>query len=275
MSSEARTLTPPRVGAAGRIRGRRRRRLYPVGLLLPLALIAVWEWAARAGYIPPWQLPAPSDVLYTVADLAATGELLVHAGTSLRRVALGFLIGGGLGVLLGMAVGLARTVEHLLNTTLQALKSVPSLGWVPLLILWFGIGETSKLTLIAIGSFFPVYVNFVAGLRGVERRLIEVGRVHQLSRLGILTRIQLPAAMPSFLTGLRTGLTQAWLFLVIAELMAASEGLGFLLTMGREVSRVDLLLGSLALLAILGKLTDALMHGIERRTLRWRDTVES
>lgn len=247
----------------------------PLGLALPVVGLLVWEWAVRAGYLPPWQVPAPSDIYYTVADLLATGELWLHIGASVRRVLLGFLIGGGLGLLVGLGVGLSKLVERLLNATLQAIKSVPSLGWVPLLILWFGIGETSKLTLIAIGSFFPVYVNAVAGLKGVERKLIEVGQVQRLSKGGILLRIMVPAAMPSFLTGLRVGLTQAWLFMVIAELMAASEGLGFLLAMGREVARPDLLLGSLVLLALLGKGSDTLVGWLERRALRWRDTKET
>lgn len=246
----------------------------PIGMLVPVTVLSLWEWASRAGHIPAWQLPAPTDICLTLVDLVLTGELAVHVLSSLRRVFLGFLIGGGLGVVLGMSVGLSRVVDRLFNTSLQALKSVPSLGWVPLLILWFGIGETPKLTLIAIGSFFPVYVSVVAGFRGVERSLIEVGRVHHLSPLAILARIQLPAALPSCLTGLRVGLTQAWLFMVIAELMAASEGLGFLLTMGREVARADLLLSSLMVLAVLGKLTDALMGQLERWVLRWRDTVE-
>lgn len=256
------------------LRGGRGRFFVPfVGLVLPALLIAVWEWAARAGLIPPWQLPAPSDVFWTVVDLHESGDLYVHVGASLRRVGLGFLIGGSLGVLFGLAVGLSKTIERLLNTMLQAIKSVPTLGWVPLLILWFGIGETSKLTLIAIGAFFPVYVNLSAGVQGVERTLIEVGKVHSLSKLAVLFRIMLPAATPSFITGLRVGLTQAWLFMVIAELMAASEGLGFLLTMGREVARPDLLLCSLVVLAILGKITDSLIGLFERKMLAWRDTV--
>lgn len=259
-----------------RAHGRRRRFALqlPLGLLIPTVGLVVWEWAAQAGYLPPWQVPAPSDIYYTLIDLFASGDLWVHMGASLRRVMLGFALGGGAGLLVGLSVGLSKVVERLLGTTLQAIKSVPSLGWVPLLILWFGIGEASKLTLIAIGAFFPVYVNVVAGLKGVERKLIEVGQVQGLSHLAILVRIMVPSAMPSLLTGLRVGLTQGWLFMVIAELMAASEGLGFLLSMGREVGRPDLLLGSLVLLALLGKVTDTAMAWIERRALKWRDTAE-
>lgn len=244
------------------------------GFALPAVLLFVWEWLSRAGVIPPWQLPAPSDVYYTLLELHASGDLFAHTATSVGRVLVGFAIGASLGGIIGIGVALSKSIERLVDTTLQAIKSVPTLGWVPLLILWFGIGESSKLTLIAIGSFFPVYVNVIAGVRGVDRALVEVGECHSLTRLGLITRIILPAASPSFLTGIRVGLTQAWLFMVIAELMAADKGLGFLLTVGREVGRPDLLLCSLGVLAVLGKLTDTCVRLVERRLLSWRDTVE-
>lgn len=240
------------------------------GLLLPAVIIGVWEWLARTGLIPPWQLPAPSDLYWTVLDLYESGELFLHISVSVGRVLLGFAIGGGLGAVVGLLAALVRRVEQLVDLTLQAIKSVPTLGWVPLLILWFGIGEGSKLTLIAIGSFFPLYVNVVAGVRGIDRSLIEVGETHGLSRMEMIVRIILPSAAPMFLTGVRVGLTQAWLFMVIAELMAADRGLGFLLTVGREVGRPDLLLCSLVILAILGKLSDGTIKSVERRLLSWR-----
>lgn len=243
-----------------------------MGLVFPILIVGIWEVLCRQGIFVPWQLPAPSFVVLTLFDLHSSGELYLHSWVSLRRVITGFLIGGGMGLVIGACVGLSKTVERLLDTTLQALKSVPTLAWVPLLILWFGIHEPSKLTLIAIGAFFPVYVNVLAGIRGVDRKLIEVGEVHGLQRLQILRRIIIPATIPSILTGVRVGLTQSWLFMVIAELMAASEGLGFLLTTGREVARPDLLMSSLVLLAVLGKLTDAAIHRIERRLLVWRDS---
>lgn len=242
------------------------------GLIVPILLIALWEYLCQSGVFPPWQLPAPSYVLGTLADLHASGELYFHSLASLRRVLIGFAIGGGLGLVVGLAVGLSRVFERLIDTTLQAIKSVPTLGWVPLLILWFGIDEKPKLALIAIGAFFPVYVNIVSGVRGVDTKLVEVGRVFCLGRLALLARIVLPAAAPSFFTGMRVGLTQSWLFMVISELMGASEGLGFLLTTGREVARPDLLLASLLVLALLGKLTDGLVRLIENRLLGWRES---
>lgn len=243
-----------------------------MGLVVPLLLIAAWEYLCQAGVFPPWQLPAPSYVLGTLAELHASGELYFHSWASVRRVLIGFAIGGSLGLLVGVTVGVSRVFERLVDTTLQAIKSVPTLGWVPLLILWFGIDETPKLVLISIGAFFPVYVNVVSGIRGVDTKLVEVGRVFCLGRLSLLGRIVLPAASPAFFTGIRVGLTQSWLFMVIAELMGASEGLGFLLTTGREVARPDLLLGSLVVLAILGKLADTLVRAAEGALLGWRES---
>src|SRR5690606_6372618 len=147
-------------------------------------------------------------ILATLADLHSSGELYYHSWASLRRVLLGFALGGSLGCLVGTAVGLSKTFEKLVDTTLQAIKSVPTLGWVPLLILWFGIDEKPKLALIAIGAFFPVYVNLVSGIRGVDVKLVEVGQTFGLSRLRLLWRIVLPAAAPAFFTGTRVGLTQ-------------------------------------------------------------------
>ena len=245
---------------------------FPVGLILPIVIIATWETLCRLGLFPPWQLPAPSYIFWTLVDLHTSGDLYYHSWASIRRVLIGFGIGSGLGLAVGTFVGLSRGLERFVDTTLQAIKSVPTLAWVPLLILWFGIHEAPKLTLIAIGSFFPVYVNWVSGIRDVDRKLVEVGQIFRLSRGGLYRHIILPAAVPSLFTGLRVGLTQAWLFMVIAELMAASEGLGFLLTTGREVARPDLLMSSLVLLAVLGKLTDSLVRAIEARLLAWRDT---
>lgn len=251
-----------------------RRISWPVGLVLPVGLIVAWEWVCRAGLFPPWQLPAPSYIYWTLIDLHHSGDLYYHSWASLRRVLSGFAIGGSLGLLLGTTVGLSKPFERIFDPTIQAIKSVPTLAWVPLLILWFGIGEAPKLTLIAIGSFFPVYVNLVAAIRGVDRKWIEVGHVYRLGPGALLRRIILPATMPGFLTGMRVGLTQAWLFMVIAELMAASEGLGFLLTTGREVARPDLLMTSLVLLAIYGKIADSLVRAIEGKLLHWRDSFD-
>jgi sulfonate transport system permease protein len=162
-------------------------------------------------------------------------------------------------------------VERLLDPTLQALRAVPSLAWVPFLLLWLGIGEVPKIVLVAIGAFFPVYVNAASGIRNVDRRLLEVGRLHGLRGARLARRIVLPAAAPALLTGFRLGLGQAWLFLVAAELIAATRGLGFLLVDGQNSARADLMVVSIVLLAVLGKLADQAVRGVERRLLFWSD----
>lgn len=260
-----------------RTRRERRPRHIPrglPGLLLPLTVLIGAEIGARAGWIPSNLLPAPTQILETLADLGARG-LLGHIGASTLRVAAGFGVGAALAVLLGAAVGLNRRAEAILDPTFQALRAIPSLAWVPLLLLWLGIDEAPKVVLIAIGAFFPVYMGVASGIRGVDRKLIEVARLYRLGGVALTRRVLLPAAMPSILTGLRNGLSLAWMFMVAAELIAASQGLGYLLSDGRETSRADIVLAAIVLLAILGKISDGLMAAIERRGLAWRDSFAS
>jgi sulfonate transport system permease protein len=244
-----------------------------LGLLLPVTVLAAVEIAVRTGAVPSHLLPAPTQIFDTLIDLGAQG-LLGHIGASTLRVAAGFGIGAVLAVLLGAAVGLSRRAEALLDPSFQALRAIPSLAWVPLLLLWLGIDEAPKIVLIAIGAFFPVYMGVASGIRGVDRKLIEVGRLYQLSNVALTRRVLLPAALPSILTGLRNGLSLAWMFMVAAELIAASRGLGYLLSDGRETSRADIVLAAIALLAVLGKFSDSLMAAIEHRCLAWRDSYQ-
>lgn len=240
---------------------------------VPVVLLAVWEGLSSQGLIPAHLMPAPSAVVETLGDLVTGGDLQQHLTASLVRVFGGFLLGTLAAIPLATLVGLSPLAERLLDPTIQALRAIPSLAWVPLLLLWMGIDEAPKLTLVAIGAFFPVYVNAVAGIHGVDRKLVEIGRVYRLGPVALARRIILPAALPSLLTGLRMGLGMSWLFLVAAELIAATRGLGYLLTDGRETSRPDLVLGAILLLAGLGKLSDGLLRWLEGRTLTWRDSI--
>lgn len=243
--------------------------------LVPLGLVALWALATDAAHLfPAHQLPSPRALVRTAGDLLGGGELAGHVAASLRRVLSGFLLGAGIAVLLGTWVGLSRTAEGVLDPTLQAVRSVPSLAWVPFLLLWMGIDELPKVTLVAIGAFFPVYVNLVAGIRQTDRKLVELGEVLGLGRLGLVGRIVLPAALPSLLTGLRIGLGQSWLFLVAAELIASTKGLGFLLIDGQNSARADVMLVALLLLAALGKASDGVLRLVERRLLSWTDGFE-
>jgi sulfonate transport system permease protein len=246
-------------------------RRLPLGLLLPVLVLLGAELAVRTGLVPANLMPAPSEIAATLAWLAEHG-LAGHLASSCLRVAAGFACGALLALLLGALVALKPHAARLLNPSFQALRAIPSLAWVPLLLLWFGIDETPKLILIAIGAFFPVYMGVVSGIRGVDRKLIEVGRLYRLAPLALARRVLLPAALPAVLTGLRNGLSLAWMFMVAAELIAASQGLGYLLTDGRESSRADIMLAAIVLLALLGKASDSAMGALEKRLLAWRDS---
>ncbi|MEE4142021.1 ABC transporter permease [Pseudomonas viridiflava] len=240
------------------------------GLVLPALIIVFLELVVRIGWLPSYQMPAPSEIVMTLGDLAE-GSLWKHIGASLLRVLSGFAIGASLALLFAAWVGLSREAEAYLEPTFAGLRSIPSLAWVPLLLLWLGIGETSKIVLIAIGAFFPVYLNGVAAIRGIDRKLVEVGQMYGFSRYRLTRRILLPAALPGLFTGLRSGMSLAWMFLVAAELIAATKGLGYLLSDGRETSRPDIVLAAIVVLAGLGKLSDGLLARLERRCLSWRD----
>jgi sulfonate transport system permease protein len=220
-----------------------------------------------------YQLPPPPVVLDAAVGLWRRGLLQQDVIATVLRVAEGFAIGSLVAVVLGTITGLSRRTEEVFEPTLQALRTVPTLAWAPLLLLWMGIDEAPKVTLVAIGAFFPVYVNLVAGIKNVDRKLVDVARVFDMRGSEIARRVVLPASLPSLLTGLRLGATQAWLFVVVAEFFGSSHGLGFRLTDSQQSSRVDLMFVALVCLAVLGKLTDSVLRAIESRSLRWRDTI--
>jgi sulfonate transport system permease protein len=244
-----------------------------VRFLVPSTLVVAWFAATSTGAIKSYQLASPQAVLVELNDLASRGLLWTDLGASLERVATGFGLAALLAIVLGSLVGASRTAEKLLDPTLQAMRAVPSLAWVPLLLLWLGIGETAKIALVAIGAFFPVYVALASAIRNVDRKLVEVARVLGVRGLPFIARVLLPAALPQLLVGLRIGLTQAWLFLVAAELLGASRGLGFLLTDGQQIARTDEILVAILAFAICGKLSESGMRLLERRLVGWTDTV--
>jgi sulfonate transport system permease protein len=241
--------------------------------ILPVAIVALWWGSVRFGVFEVYQLPPPPVVLDAAIAMWRRGLLQADVVATVLRVTEGFALGTAVAVVLGTLTGLSRRAEQALEPTLQALRTVPTLAWAPLLLLWLGIDDPPRVTLVAIGAFFPVYVNLVAGITGVDRKLVEVARVFDLGEWEIARRVVLPAALPELLTGLRLGATQAWLFVVVAEFFGASSGLGFRLTDSQQSTRVDLMFVAIVVLAILGKLTDMLIRAIERRVLRWRDTI--
>ncbi|WP_433704789.1 ABC transporter permease [Paraburkholderia sacchari] len=240
------------------------------GFALPVVFLAAIEALVRASVLPMHLVPAPSTILQSLWDLGGA-RVARHIGASIARVYAGFALGSLLALMIGAAMGLSRRVDALLDPTFQALRAIPSLAWVPVLLLWMGIDEAPKITLIAIGAFFPVQLSVVAGIHGVDRKLIEFGELNRLTSRAMFTRILLPASMPQIFTGLRTGLSLAWMFMVAAELIAATRGLGYMLSDGRETGRPDLVFGAILLLALLGKLSDGAFKLIETRALSWRD----
>ncbi len=258
--------------AAGSGRGRRWLTGLGLGLLLPLAILILWEVCAQAGWLRPNQLPSPSAVFVEMYGLAETGELWQHLAATGERVLWGFLAGAGAATLLGALTGYSRLARQILDPTFQALKSVPSLAWVPLFILWFGIFELSKIVLIAVGVFFPIYLNLMTGILSTDRKLVEVGHVYGLPKRQLVLRVLLPGTLPSYFTGLRSGLALGWMFVIAAELMGASKGLGFLMLDGQMTGRPQVIIGSLVLFALVGKATDAVLAWAARRALRWQDS---
>ncbi len=242
------------------------------GLLLPILVLALWEAVSRTGLIAANLLPAPSAVLSAIADLAATGELFGHIQVTLSRVFFGFLAGGAAATVLGGLTGYSRFWRELLDPLLQALRNIPSIAWVPLFILWLGIFEASKVTLIAVGVFFPVYLNLMSGIQDVDRKLVEVGRMYRMSGFKLVRRVLLPATLPAYVVGLRSGLGLGWMFVVAAEYMGASQGLGFLMIDGQMTGRPQIIIAALVLFAVFGKATDMVLAGVGRRFLAWQDS---
>lgn len=239
-----------------------------VGLILPVLLLVAWQLVTSLGIVTPNQLRSPGEVFKAGVQLFERGLLVKFIAISVQRVLIGFAIGASLGLLLGAITGLARTWDIFFGSTLGAIRAVPSLAWVPLLILWLKIGEESKITLIAIGAFFPVYTVVSGALRHVDRNLVEAGRAFGLRGTSLFLTVQLPAVLPSVIGGLRLALAQSWLFLVAAELIASAAGLGFLLIDSQNNGRVDNMLLAIILLAVFGKSTDALLGVFERRAIR-------
>lgn len=236
---------------------------------IPISIIIVWQIAVQSGWLSTRIMPAPLDVVNAGITLAVSGELLHHFSASLERAVLGLLIGGSIGFFLGFITGLSKLAQNLLDSTIQMIRNIPLLALVPLVVLWFGIGEVSKIFLLSMAVFFPIYLNTFHGLRSVDKDLIEMGKVYGLSRFGLFKEVILPGAMPSILVGLRMSLGYMWLFLVVAETIAANVGIGYMTMNAREFLQTDIMVLGILLYAFLGKGSDILAGFLERYTLKW------
>jgi len=250
---------------------RRRGLRLVLGFVLPVALALGWEAAVRFGLVQGRLMPPPSRVLATLYQLAASGELLRHVTVTTARVAAGFALGVAAATLVGALAGASKLARDLVDPTLQGLRAVPSIAWIPLFILWFGIYEQSKIILIAVGSFFPVYLGMLGAILSVDRKTVEVGRIFRLSTPALVRRILLPAILPAYVVSLRAGLGMGWMFVVAAEFMGASEGLGYLLVDGQQLGKTEQILAAIFAFAVLGKITDGLLVAVAAPFLTWQD----
>ncbi len=259
------TGVQPRAGSRSRPSGRGWQRLLGVGVFFVL-----WEIASLAGWISPQDLAAPSSVITTGAHMIKDGTLGTALWASLQRVFWGLAIGVPLGALLALASGLSRLGENLVDGNVQMLRFVPIIGLESLFVLWLGVGETAKISLIALGVMFPVYINTFAAIRSLDPRYLELADVVGLSQWAKIRRIVLPGALPGFLVGLRMAMAVAWLLLVFAEQINASSGLGYLIVQAQTFFQSNVIVLCLVCYAVLGLLTDTLVRSIERVTLRWQ-----
>src|SRR5689334_8093186 len=242
--------------------------------IVPFSIILIWQAACVTGVVSARVLPAPSDVALAGWKLLLSGELARNIWVSFWRASVGFLIGGSIGFTFGLANGLSQLSSRLTDTTLQMVRNIPHLALIPLVILWFGIDETAKLFLVALGSFFPLYVNTMHGVRSVDPQLVEMGRAYGMGRFTLFRRIVLPGALPSIFVGLRYALGIMWLTLIVAETIAANSGLGYMAMQAREFMLIDVVVLSILIYALLGKLADSASRALERLTLSWHPAFQ-
>ena len=242
--------------------------------IVPAAILAVWQIASVAGIIPARVMPAPSDVAIAGWNLVQSGELARNIWVSFWRASIGFAIGGGIGFAFGLANGLSKLSSQLTDTTLQMVRNVPHLALIPLVILWFGIDESAKLFLVALGVFFPIYLNTLHGIRTVDPQLIEMGRIYGMTNSELFHRVIFPSALPSIFVGVRFALGIMWLTLIVAETIAASSGLGYMAMQAREFMQIDVVVLSILIYALLGKLADSSARALERLTLSWHPAFQ-
>ena len=243
-------------------------RVFP--WLLPIFLIVFWQWGASAGWINSRILPSPLEVLSATFRLIVSGELQDNLEISCFRALTGFAIGGGIGLFLGFITATSRILESLLDSSLQMFRAVPHLALTPLVIIWFGIGEEAKIFLIVCGVMFPIYLNTFHGIRSIDPQLLQMATVYGLNRRGLWRHVILPGALPSILVGVRFSLGVMWMTLIVAEAIAASSGIGYMASNARELMQTDVMVLSILLYALLGKLADVLARCLEKRWLSWK-----
>jgi sulfonate transport system permease protein len=237
--------------------------------LVPVGLLIIWQLLAQIGVISTRTLPAPTQVFEAAIRLTLNGELFRNLTISLGRAATGFLIGGSIGLTLGALNGVFRLAEDLLDTSVQMIRNIPHLALIPLVILWFGIGDQARIFLVALGVFFPIYINTFHGIRAIDPNLIEMGKVYGLKTKELFSQIIIPGALPGVLVGVRYALGIMWLTLIVAETIAADSGIGYMAMNAREFMQTDVVVLSILIYALLGKAADVVVRALEHWWLPW------
>lgn len=244
------------------------------GSAVPVAALILWQASSALNWINPSLFPSPASIAKEFYGLLLSGELISHLSVSMVRALIGFFVGGSAGLIIGLWVGMNQRAEEYIDPTIQMLRTIPLLAITPLFILWFGFGELSKVLLIAMGSFFPLYVNAFLGVRNVDAKLFDVAKVLEFNSAMQVRKLLLPAALPNILLGLRLSLSISWMVLVVAELMGADSGVGYLIQDARSFMRTEVVFIGILLFAAVGKISDSLVRLLEYRWLKWQDSYK-
>jgi sulfonate transport system permease protein len=241
-------------------------------ILLPCVLLAFWQWVTVSGRVKPILLPSPAQVYDAFIALAGSGELAGHLTTSMLRVLEGFTLAAFLGVGLGMSLGVFPLLDELMDGMLQLIRPIPPIAWLPLAILWFGIEEGSKIFIITLGAFFPIFINVLDGIRQTDIKFVELAKVLAVPRSKFVMKVVIPGALPFIMTGLRVGLGYAWMCVVAAELSAGMKGIGYMLTDARALAQTDRVLVGMLAIGLIGKVMDSMLSAMERRIVKWKES---
>ena len=238
--------------------------------LLPCALLAMWQIVAASGAVKPILLPSPLQVAEAFLSMAGSGELAIHMGASMKRVLEGFVLAALLGIVLGMGLGIFPILSELMDGLFQLLRPIPPIAWLPLAVLWFGIEDGSKVFIIALGAFFPIFINVMDGIRQTDQKFVELARILEVPRGKFILQVIVPGALPFIMSGLRIGLGYAWMCVVAAELSAGMKGVGYMLTAARALAQTDRVVVGMLAIGVVGKTMDSVLRVLERRIVRWK-----
>ncbi|HWQ79583.1 MAG TPA: ABC transporter permease [Anaerovoracaceae bacterium] len=247
----------------------KRVRFWLISLILPFLMLAVWKSADLLGMLKPYTMPPPEKVISTAIEMTKDGSLQKHIISSIILVLEGFFLALGAAFVIGIAIGLSKRVEAFFELTLQIFKPIPPIAWIPLAILWFGIGAESKIYIIFVGAFFPILLNVVDGIHNIDSRYFELAKVYETPKLKFILKAVLPGALPQIMTGIRVGLGNAWICVVAAEMIAAMVGVGYMLTYGRSLSRPDMVILGMLLIGIIGKIMDDILKYLTEKLIKW------